>query len=475
MATERHLHSSLAECPTPTPAPATEGSLAAHYAAHLLQSLPLARQHGAPLSLENTQADIDAARDWAASGLMWLTGCPGEPPARAAHAVASCARGALQAFSRLCAPGAALPDNGATLLVERAALLGLARRERRSANGSCHLLRSADGWLALNLARADDRALLPAWVQAADVEDDLGQLQAMVALRKTSDLLERGHLLGLPVAAPGGEDSAHWFKRSFRGTPRAPRTGVPPLVVDLSALWAGPLCASLLHSAGARVIRVESTTRPDPTRQAAPAFFDLLNAGKEQVALDFGSERALAQLRQLLAVADIVIEGSRPRALRQLGILAEDVVAVRPGVVWLSLTGYGRAEPFANRVAFGDDAAFAAGLCAVEPRTSAPVFCGDALCDPLLGLHAALAALAFWQSGEAALLDFNLHDVGAHCRGFHCSANPGAVVWQREGWMLEVGGQRFPVQRPRGRTPGTRAAPSGWHTEQVIREFCSAC
>ena len=332
MATERHLHSSLAECPTPTPAPATEGSLAAHYAAHLLQSLPLARQHGAPLSLENTQADIDAARDWAASGLMWLTGCPGEPPARAAHAVASCARGALQAFSRLCAPGAALPDNGATLLVERAALLGLARRERRSANGSCHLLRSADGWLALNLARADDRALLPAWLEEADLEDDLPKLQQAVRAHTTAGLLERGHLLGLPLAAPGGAAPVHWCKRSVRGTPRAPRTGVPPLVVDLSALWAGPLCSSLLHSAGARVIRVESTTRPDPTRQAAPAFFDLLHAGKEQVALDFGSERGRAQLCRLLAAADIVIEGSRPRALRQLGIVAEDVVAARCGV-----------------------------------------------------------------------------------------------------------------------------------------------
>jgi crotonobetainyl-CoA:carnitine CoA-transferase CaiB-like acyl-CoA transferase len=67
-------------------------------------------------------------------------------------------------------------------------------------------------------------------------------------------------------------------------------------------------------------------------------------------------------------------------------------------------------------VAFGDDAAAAAGLCWCIPR-GAPSFVGDAIADPLAGLHGALAALAHWRRGEGALLDVALRSVVAHAIG----------------------------------------------------------
>jgi crotonobetainyl-CoA:carnitine CoA-transferase CaiB-like acyl-CoA transferase len=180
----------------------------------------------------------------------------------------------------------------------------------------------------------------------------------------------------------------------------------------LSSLWAGPLCAQLLGVCGAQVVKLESLQRPDGARRGSPAFFDLMNGGKRSVAVDIESESGLEQLRGLLARADIVIESSRPRALAQLGVDAEELVRSGLGKTWLSITGYGRGEPEAGWVAFGDDAAAAAGLTATA-GCGTPVFCGDAIADPLTGLHAAVAALASWLTGGGRLLDVSLRNVAA--------------------------------------------------------------
>ena len=67
-------------------------------------------------------------------------------------------------------------------------------------------------------------------------------------------------------------------------------------MVDLSALWAGPLCGDLLARAGASVVKVESTQRPDGARRGSRAFFDLLNGRKRSVALDLRSREGVRVL-----------------------------------------------------------------------------------------------------------------------------------------------------------------------------------
>ena len=121
------------------------------------------------------------------------------------------------------------------------------------------------------------------------------------------------------------------------GTSTGPRRADGLLVADLSSLWAGPLCGQLLARAGAVVVKVESPSRPDGTRRGEPAFFDWMNAGKLSYCLDFDSDSDA--LRRLLDVADIVIEGSRPAALRRRGLSAEDLPG-KPGRIWLRINGY---------------------------------------------------------------------------------------------------------------------------------------
>jgi crotonobetainyl-CoA:carnitine CoA-transferase CaiB-like acyl-CoA transferase len=182
--------------------------------------------------------------------------------------------------------------------------------------------------------------------------------------------------------------------------------------VDLSSLWAGPVCARILGDRGATVVKVESTERPDGARRGPPAFFDRLHRGQRAVALAFSSAEGRRDLRDLLTAADVVIEASRPRALAQLGAGPTDLGADGPGL-WISITGHGRSGPAGDRVGFGDDAAAAGGLVAWTP--AGPVFGGDALADPLTGLAAAAAwaDAARREGGRRLLVDLALADIAA--------------------------------------------------------------
>jgi len=443
---------------------APEAQFATRYAQQLLQDL------GLRLAL-NAGPQLHPAHAWAESGNMALTGEPDGPGQMCPGPLASYADGILAALAAL-APGAPLSSlRGGRILSERAALSGYRRSGEIAPGGSCRLLRAQDGWLAVNLARTSDWELVPAWLEAGPLAK-WPEIAAAVRDRAVAPCVERGRLLGLPVAAlePGGRTTDHWFEELVSpARPDGSHTR-PPLVVDLSALWAGPLCTHLLQLMGARVIKVESRARPDGMRAAAHGFYDLLNARKESVALDFTDGVALGELRRLIARADIVIEASRPRALQQLGIRAEEVLAEQPQLTWVAISGYGRRGPGAEWVAFGDDGAVAGGLSQVMLEcTGRAMFCGDAIADPLTGMHAALAAWASYRRGGGRLLSLALRGVIAY--GVHF-ARHGSCEDMRSRcarWTELVPAAGAPLPPPRAITAAAR--PSGADTQAVLREL----
>ena len=342
-------------------------------------------------------ARLDPATAWAASGGMWLTGWPHQEPLADRAGVLTVANELAAPF-----PGVDVP----VLLFGRAALAGFSRRGRASAGGSTRLLRTSDGWVAVTLARPDDIDAVPALVGGAIDTPPWAAVEAWAAGCDAEDVTARALLLGLPTASLGAAPATAPVRTTVIAAPA--RAGTDrPLVVDLSALWAGPLCAHLLGRAGARVVKVESPDRPDGARSGNRRFYDWLHAGHEAVAVDLRSPELGALLRR----ADVVIEASRPRALRQLGIVAEEVVAAT-GAVWVSITGYGRHDPEPGRVAFGDDAAVAGGLVAWD-HAGEPVFCADAIADPLTGLCAAGAVVEALTAGGGRLLDVAMARVAA--------------------------------------------------------------
>jgi crotonobetainyl-CoA:carnitine CoA-transferase CaiB-like acyl-CoA transferase len=276
------------------------------------------------------------------------------------------------------------------------------------------------------------------------------EARAVVAARPAAQLVAAGAELGLAVASMGEVSVSTGPAVRLCGIRRTPvfRPLADVVVVDLSSLWAGPLAGHLLQLAGARVVKVESTGRPDGARRGPPAFFDRLHAGQASVALDLDDPSGVDTLRCLLSSADVVIEASRPRALRHLGV--EAAAEAGRGAVWLSITGYGRDEDGPGRTAFGDDAAVAGGLVGGPPHD--PVFCADAIADPLSGLLGTLAVLACLSSGRSAVIDLAMSRVAAWCG----RSGPMARTWSG------------PVAAPRARASEGTAAPLGADTDAVV-------
>ena len=372
----------------------------------------MARRYPAPV-------DDSPVHRWAASGAMALTGLPDLPLGPP--------DGLVPGIDQLAAPFPGL--DALALLGERAALMGLWRRGTTSCGGSCRLLPAARGWVAVSLARAADMEVVPAWLELeeapATAPETWSAVAAALGRRDADEMVARAALVGLPVARVGEATGSPAVARVPLG-PGPARDPAGCLVVDLSALWAGPLCGDLLAGAGATVVKVESTRRPDGARRGPRPFFDLLNGRKRSVALDFGTTEGRRGLRALLERADIVIEASRPRALEQLGIGAADLVRENGPQVWIAITGYGRGGDAANRVAFGDDAAVAGGLVAWLGET--PVFCADAIADPLTGLTAAGACLEAMAAGGRWLLDVSMAGVCAGLAGPTLPVVPGLAA-----------------------------------------------
>ena len=277
-----------------------------------------------------------------------------------------------------------------------------------SPNRACRMVRAADGWITANLSRADDLDLLPAWLETPVGDDPWTAVAATAGGKPWRELIARARLLGLPAAGVGETAGSplHAPLRRMAAGRGQPIPG-PLKVVDLSVMWAGPLCGGVLAAAGAEVVKVESVRRPDPVRHATPAFFASLNGGKSDLALDFADPAAIARLRQAMVCADVVITSARPRAFEALGLSPASIFPLNPGLIWVAVSGYGWAGEAAGWTAFGDDAAAAGGLVRWTPA-GAPRFLGDALADPVTGLAAAAGAFAALEDGGGLLVDAGL-------------------------------------------------------------------
>lgn len=300
--------------------------------------------------------------------------------------------------------------SGLSLIVERAPLLGHRGWGTTSAGGSCRLVEAKDKTIAVNLPREEDLLSVPAWL-GAEPKEDIWKLIGEETIGQTAQsLIERARLLGMAVSSVG-EATGH--KNKIYGSREAIRLSKTPTVVDLSSMWAGPLCGWFLSRNGARVIKVESSQRPDRGSKSGAPFYKRLNHGKEVIEIDFRSEIGIGQLRKLVREADIVLEASRPRALESLGVYAKE--EVQRGAIWCSITGYGREEN-PTRVGFGDDAAAAGNLLASVDDSL--WFVGDAAADPITGTTAAVLTLGLWLAGESGLVDVSLSaSVNTHTLG----------------------------------------------------------
>lgn len=395
----------------------------------------------------NDMADHPALA-WRRSGLLQTTQFMLPMP------LASHADGALMALQALL-PDAVLPGSGALLMGERARLRNTIREGRQCAGGYGRLLEAADGRIALNLVRDDDWDLIPAWLE--DYAQDWAGITDIVRLKTKVYLIERAVEIGLAVA----EDDLPKRPEQWVSVQRYKKASPikQPLIVDLSGLWAGPLASSLLMMGGAKVVKIESPTRPDGMRLGHEGFYALMNSGKDCAALNFRDEEDLKKLKSLIGRADVVIEASRPRALQQLGIVAEEFVSQKPGQIWARLTAYGRDQ---NRIGFGDDIGISAGLANImEVAHGEPCFVGDAIADPVNGIHMALAIQAMLNQGGGAVIDLCMKDVLCYAMG----ELPDNLTQTAKDWQTISNKDTapfYPLRKPLGEVKPLGADNAAW-------------
>jgi benzylsuccinate CoA-transferase BbsF subunit len=178
-------------------------------------------------------------------------------------------------------------------------------------------------------------------------------------------------------------------------------------VLDLTWVGAGPITTKLLAEFGAEVIKVESRTRPDPLRRTPPfapgdeelersGYFADRNAGKKSISIDLSQPRSRDLVLRLAAISDVCAQSFRPGTMEKWGLGYEDLVTVRPDLIYLAMPMQGETGPHSRFSGFGATLVALCGLhelCGYPDRE--PVGTGTNYPDHVPNpLHAAVAVLA---------------------------------------------------------------------------------
>ena len=194
-------------------------------------------------------------------------------------------------------------------------------------------------------------------------------------------------------------------------------------ILDLTRVLAGPYCTRLLSDLGARVIKIERPGEGDEMRRAylqlegnrtdQSTYFTRVNAGKESVAVDMSRPEGQAIIRDLARVAEVVVENFMPGVVARLGCDYETLRAVKPDIIYCSISGFGQTGPWRSRPAFAHIINAVSGLMHLEQgEEPAPRASNLQAADVLAATHAASAILAAIirrsRTGRGAHLDVSM-------------------------------------------------------------------
>lgn len=175
------------------------------------------------------------------------------------------------------------------------------------------------------------------------------------------------------------------------------------VVVDLSRVLAGPHATMTLADLGARVIKVEQPGTGDETRQWGPPFvgddqvstyFLACNRGKESITVDLKSGEGKETLTRLVRRADVLVENFRTGVLDRLGFPVERLHELNPGLVILSITGFGHDGPEGGRPGYDAIMQGEAGIMSVTGPPGHPSKVGLSVADVLAGMNGVQGVLA---------------------------------------------------------------------------------
>jgi len=196
-------------------------------------------------------------------------------------------------------------------------------------------------------------------------------------------------------------------------------------VIELAHIMAGPVCGLMLADLGAEVIKVEKIPGGDDSRRFLPPDIDgesaaymMMNRNKRGIALDLKTDSGKAILKKLLAEADVVTENYRRDTMSKLGLGYEDLRKINPGLIYCTISGFGRTGPYADRGGFDLIAQGMSGLMSFtgEGPGRPPCKVGAPVTDITAGILAALGVLSAYihklKTGEGQIVDTSLFEAG---------------------------------------------------------------
>jgi len=233
------------------------------------------------------------------------------------------------------------------------------------------------------------------------------------------------------------------FYRNARRDLTGPLHGIR--VLEATTSWAGPMCGCLLADLGADVIKVEAIegevarkVTPYLTGEGGRVSFlhATVNRNKRSLTLDLRRDQGREIFLKIAARSDVVVQNFRPGTFDDWGIGYEHCRAVKPDIVYVSISGFGQFGPEHDRAGYDPIAEAASGFMSLNGSPDGPpVRCATYLCDDLAGLHGALSAVAALRhrdlTGEGQHIDVSLLD---------------AVLFQSNGY-LTLGAIGHPLRR----------------------------
>jgi len=214
-------------------------------------------------------------------------------------------------------------------------------------------------------------------------------------------------------------------------------------VVEVAANLAGPIVGEILATMGADVVKVERPEGDDARRWGPPFWkgvspgFWAVNANKKSITLDLKSADAVAELRTLIAGADVLVQNMRPGALDELGFGSAACLALNPRLIYCSVWAFGRSGPMSLKPGFEPLVQAFSGLMAMNGgEDDPPVRIGTSILDYGTGMWTTIGALAGLaarqRTGKGCVVDASLFETGlAWMKGHFASFRASGRVPER--------------------------------------------
>lgn len=168
-------------------------------------------------------------------------------------------------------------------------------------------------------------------------------------------------------------------------------------VIDLTTIYSGPICASILGDHGADVIKVEAPEGDAmraggrSARNGVPGPFAMMNRNKRAMVLNLSTDSGKSVLRRMLAKADVVLENYRPDVMERLGFGWEELQKINKRLIFASINGVGAVGPYSKRRVYDAVIQAISGIAALQkdPSQDKPEMINTLICDKLTAITAA--------------------------------------------------------------------------------------